>query len=135
MKKILPIVIAIMYAGLAISQTTNTSQTLGKEDYLKKSKHQKTAAWILLGTGILSSALGSVQVNPDYGESENSNSKVFLIAGLAAIGASIPLFISSSKNRKKANSISLIFYQLPDLHQKNIASAIYPAIAFKLLIK
>ena len=42
-----------------------------KQDYLKKSKNQKRAAWVLLGIGSLSVVVGSIEVNPNYGESTN----------------------------------------------------------------
>lgn len=85
-------------------------QSVESTDYLKKSKKQKTAAWVLLGVGVLSTALGSVQTNPTGywgGETTHSNNTVLLIVGAAAIGSSIPLFIAASKNKKKAMSVSL----------------------------
>src|SRR5688572_1193854 len=74
------------------------------QDYLKKSKNQKRAAWILLSAGVLSVALASIEVNPDYGESTNQS--FLAIGGLIFIGASIPCFISSARNKKKAAAIS-----------------------------
>ncbi|MBL0129820.1 MAG: hypothetical protein IPP43_00780 [Chitinophagaceae bacterium] len=47
--------------------------------------------------------LGTIQFNfaGSDGEVNNSNSTVFLVTGLAAIGASIPFFIASSKIKKE----------------------------------
>ena len=85
-----------------------------KEDYLRKSKNQKTAAWVLLGTGTLSVLVASIEVNPDYGESTN---RPFLaIGGLVVIGASVPNFIASARNRKKAAAISFSNQFVPQMN-------------------
>jgi hypothetical protein len=89
----------------SFSQSTQEKSTASQNDYLKKSKNQKTAAWILVGIGSLSTLLGTIQVNPDYGQ--NDNSTFFLVGGLVTLGASVPLFIASAKNRKKAMSLTL----------------------------
>ncbi|HET9432783.1 MAG TPA: hypothetical protein VFO37_03455, partial [Chitinophagaceae bacterium] len=88
----------------SFSQSTQDKLPAIENDYLKKSKNQKTAAWILVGVGSLSTLLGTVQVNPDYGE--NNNSTFLLVGGLVALGASVPLFIASAKNKKKAMSLT-----------------------------
>ena len=89
----------------SFSQSTQEKSTASQNDQLKKSKNQKTAAWILVGIGALSTLLGTIQVNPDYGQ--NDNSTFFLVGGLVTLGASVPLFIASAKNRKKAMSLTL----------------------------
>ncbi|MBL0273349.1 MAG: hypothetical protein IPQ06_09845 [Chitinophagaceae bacterium] len=98
MKKIIIFTMFLITANATFSQPTNVSSTLTKQDYLQKSKHQKTAAWILVSGGSLCAMLGTIQFNfaGSDGEVNNSNSTVFLVTGLAAIGASIPFFIASS---------------------------------------
>ncbi|MBK9571022.1 MAG: hypothetical protein IPO53_14660 [Chitinophagaceae bacterium] len=98
----------LILANAIYSQQSNPTVTLTKKDYLQKSKHQKTAAWILAGGGSLCAMLGTIQFNfaGSDGEVNNSTGTVFLLTGLAAIGASIPFFIASSKNKKKAADIS-----------------------------
>ena len=90
-----------------------------KQDYLRKSKNQKTAAWVLLGTGTLSVLVASIEVNPDYGESTNRS--FLAIGGLALIGASVPNFIASSRNRKKAMSLSFNINRIPEMRKNNFA--------------
>jgi hypothetical protein len=89
-----------------------------KEDYLKKSKNQKTAAWVLLGTGSLSILAGSIEVNPNYGGSTNRS--FLVIGGLVATGASVACFIASRRNKKRAASIAFGNQYLPQLNNRNL---------------
>lgn len=118
------------------SQQTNPSPVLTKQDYLQKSRHQKTAAWVLLSTGIFSTALGTVRFNfaGSDGEVDNSASTIFLVSGLAAMGASIPFFIASSKNKKKAASAGLHFERMPVLQQQQLVYHSYPALSLGIVI-
>jgi hypothetical protein len=57
--------IAILLLLLAVSVTTfcqqnNARPDLTKKDYQKKSRSQKTAAWILLGTGTAMTVIGVI---------------------------------------------------------------------------
>ncbi len=103
-------------------------------DYLKKSKNQKTVAWILVSGGLLSTAIGSVQFNNGDGTAGNSRNTVFLVTGLAAIGTSIPLFIASSKNKKKATAISFKMETVPEVQQQSFVYHSYPALSFSIPI-
>ena len=91
------------------------SQTL--PDYLlKKSKNQKTAAWILLGSGSAVAIAGSIiGTNAVKNSNPNDPFDIFppgslaggamILGGIAAIVASVPFFIASGKNKRKANLI------------------------------
>ena len=84
----------------------------GQEDYLKKSRNQKTGAWILMGAGVAAIVTGIIieagnAVDNTYSlfteESTNNTGVVIaVVGGCMAIG-SIPLFAASSRNKKKAN--------------------------------
>lgn len=139
MKKVTICALLLIFSATSFSQQTNPAPTLSKQDYLKKSKRQKTAAWILMGVGVLSTSLGSVRTNPNgyWGgpeDNSNTNSTVFLVTGLAAIGTSIPFFIASSKNKKKAASFSLNFKTAPLLQQSRITYNSFPAATFTISI-
>jgi hypothetical protein len=76
-----------------------------KEDYLILSKREKTAAWILFGTGstmVLVAAL--------IGKRKDNSETAFILGGLGApsVGASIPLFILSGKHRKRAMRFEML---------------------------
>ncbi len=106
-----------------------------KTDYLKKSKHQKTAAWILFcgGTGLViigglislhdnpySIAWGSERDNPD----KSNTGEIIAATGGLAILSGIPLMIASSRNRRKA--ISLSFKNEKTLQIQNNSLAFKP---------
>ena len=131
MKKTISLTLILIITGSALSQQTNPSPTLTKQDYLKKSKGQKTGAFILLGAGLLSVSLGSVQVNPNIG-GNNSGNTAFLVTGLTAIGISVPLFIASSKNKKKAMSMSFKNQPLPQLQNYGFANRAIPSLNIKI---
>lgn len=104
------IIVALLFHGLeCFCQKTNSQQTLTQEDYLKKSKRQKTTAWILLGGGVATSIIGLSQINlagSDNGEVNNTPGTILFFTGLAATITSIHFFSASKKNRKKAASVS-----------------------------
>ena len=130
----------IVFAILMITTTTTFGQqtipnpSLSKQDYQQKSKHQKTAAWILVSGGSLCAMLGTVQFNfaGSDGEVNNSNSIVFLVTGLVAMGASIPFFIASSKNKKKAADLSFRMEKAPQIQQGSFVFHSYPALSFRI---
>ena len=100
-----------------------------KQDYLKKSKNQKTAAWVLLGIGSLSVLVGSIEVNPNYGES--ANRPFLVIGGLVVAGASIPNFIASARNKKKAMTLSFNNYRVPQMRKNNFVSSTIPSLSLR----
>lgn len=101
-----------------------------KQDYLKKSKAQKTTAWVLLGTGTLSVLVGSIEVNPNYGES--TNRPYLVVGGLVLIGASIPCFIASGRNRKKAAALSLSNQLVPQMNKGEMVNRAAPSIHLRI---
>jgi hypothetical protein len=120
MKKILFILLAgfsitVFKANAQVLKTTSTmgEQHTSPESLLLKSKKQKTTAWILLalgaGTVITAYAIESAKVNNDpLGYILPYNTEKFgiaIIAGGALMIASVPFFISSGKNKRKANVI------------------------------
>ncbi|HXS58758.1 MAG TPA: hypothetical protein VN726_21690 [Hanamia sp.] len=83
---------------------------------LKKSKNQKTAAWILLGAGagaaiagtiIGTNAVGNYDPNDPFNIFPRGTlaGGAFILGGAAAMVASVPFFIASGRNKKKANLI------------------------------
>lgn len=134
MKKIIIAALLLILANSTFCQQPNPSPTLTKQDILKKSKTQKTVAWVLMGVGVFSAGLGSVSTNPNgyWGDNSNSNSTIFLVAGLAAIGTSIPFFIASSKNRKKAATLSISNEKIKTIKEFGFTYRSSPSIALKI---
>ncbi|MBC7875012.1 MAG: hypothetical protein H7Y01_13500 [Ferruginibacter sp.] len=144
MKKHLLLMLSLAFALCSSAQQTGPATTTQKTGYLKKSKSQKTAAWILLGGGGLLATAGlAVGMNEAVdqlstlftGEEQKSSNTgaVLFYTGLASMAGSIPLFIASSKNKKKANSISASFKMetLPSIRENSIVKTGYPAIVVK----
>jgi hypothetical protein len=140
MKKVLFSIVCIIMVTHSFCQVTATPLT--KEDYLKKSKNQKTAAWVMLiggtvlttiGVGV---ALGS-GLDCAYGVPDCDNNQtlpaILTITGGAAMLGSIPLFIVADKNKKKAMSAVLIIEKMPAIRfSGSVKYQSYPAISLRL---
>ena len=111
------IVLTILFLGVkSFAQTP----VISKDYYLKKSKTQKTVGWILLGTGAGIAAYGLITLN-DYTDNANFGTAnytgaLIAIGGGVIAASSIPFFISSAKNKRKAATISftsqkILWYQ------------------------
>ncbi len=121
----------------SFAQQAVPKQSLTQEDYLKKNKRQKTAAWIFTGVGtsliIITVASAAVDFFPSPGESETRGT-VPSIIGLASIATGVHLFIASGKNKRRARSASVFIEmeKLPVLQQTVIRNYTYPAVGVKI---
>ena len=115
------------------SQSIPTQLTSIQTDYLKKSKHQKTAAWILVSSGVFFSILGSIELNFAGTESgKTSNNTFFQVLGLTAVGVSIPFFVSAAKNKKKAMSLSFKNGMTPQIYKSGFVYKPVPSLTLKI---
>ncbi|HEU4860207.1 MAG TPA: hypothetical protein VFT15_10240 [Chitinophagaceae bacterium] len=126
MKKIMIYFLLIAMPAASFCQKTNDSVPSVKTDYLTKSKNQKSAAWVLLGGGTALIGAGFL-----IGDSKNSTfddaATGAILGGIGVLSAigSIPLFIASGKNKRKALNMSANF-------RIENATNSYPAIALKI---
>lgn len=119
MKKIIISVVLLSIASASFCQQTTTEPIqIAKTDYLKKSRNQKTAAWLLLAGGIVTTGIGIVVASvgaandlvnsavdlfsTGSSSSKSSGGEGIIIAGLFLQAASIPLFITSANNKRRA---------------------------------
>ena len=133
------IVLLLVQAVLTHAQN-NISPT--KNDLLQKSKHQKKMAVILLAAGaaLVTTSFIIPEGDADGGidiylnkTHENDGIKAALgLTGLLGMLGSIPLFIASSKNHKKAMSISFKNENLIQPQKFNIADKKIPSLAVKI---
>lgn len=129
MKIILIICIVSLCAAIKtnaqLRDTTLTNHNVDAKILFQKAKKQKTAAWILLGTGAGLAIAGCAIIIKEAGEEANATlttvfslglitpeepkhyaaGPILAIAGTAAMLGSISIFIASGKNKGKANLI------------------------------
>ena len=135
MRVLLTIFLLLSVMTLSAQGTKET-----KEYYLNKSKNQKTAGYILAGGGAALIISGIIVGNGDNNNDPNEldfgpnfDAGLWLVGGgLVSALASIPLFISSGNNARKAASIVFGHQKImiPQFYsQKRI---IQPAISLKI---
>ena len=142
MKKNIICLLLITWSVASFSQQTTTSKPpLTKADYLKKSKSQKTGAWLLVGGGVAMMAIAltiPIKESNDpfvmmYNGYTGGGAILSLIGALSALG-SIPLFIASARNKRVANRTTAFFKMeaIPVVGQTGFVSRPYPALAIKI---
>lgn len=133
MKQIFILILLTTSLENTFSQQNDSLKSLPKTDYLQKSKHQKTAAWVVLVGGVTLATTGAIIVanEPVLGPSGGNGGEVLFVAGIAVAAASIPFFIVSAKNRKKARSLSSSFRMetMPAIQRTSVARKSCPAIS------
>ena len=134
MKKIICILVFSTLVVTAFSQQNSISPEFTQQDYLKKSKHQKTAAWILAGVGLLSQAIYSTRVENHKRTDDNQShgDGFFLATGIVAIAGSITLFVVAATNKKKSKSLSFRNEPIPQFQNNHFTYQATPTLAFKI---
>lgn len=132
MKKIIFCSALLVLVTVTFSQQAKPSAAK-KQDYLQKSKNQKTAAWVLLGGGTV--LIGTGFLIGDRKESSFDDAATGVIVGglglLATIG-SIPLFIASGKNKRKALSVSFKNERFQQIKNSSLVYYPMPAVSLKI---
>ena len=151
MRKIILYTLLLMIPAATFCQATPNDIPTVKTDYLKKSKNQKTAAWILLGGGFALSTtsivMASSKVTEDYvsaiagvfstepaPQNDYTAENILLITGTAAMLGSIPLFIASKKNKRKAMDMTanIKMENVRMIQNQSFVQTSYPAIVLKI---
>ena len=109
MRKFFICTILLFLTASSFCQQTDSSRSLTQQDYLKKSKNQKTTARILLWGGA-AVAIGAIvfDATSDWDKSETPYIVAFS-AGCASMIGSIPLFVASKRNKRKGMDASTYF--------------------------
>ena len=147
MKKLTIFITLLLFFTTSFSQqTTGTAAPKVATDYLNKSKKQKTAAWILLGSGIIMVIIAGVIWTDAVEENVDPNNPFspliapatttkgtgLMVAGLLVTAGSIPLFIASGKNRRKAASLSFINMRTPQIKNSSMVYKPIPSVSLKI---
>jgi hypothetical protein len=137
MKKIIFFTLLFAFATSVFAQQNLSKPTLTSQDYLLKSKKQKTAAWVLLGGGMAFIGTGFlIGAREESTFDDAATGGIFIGVGLASSLASIPLFIASSRNKRKAGAIStqIEILRYPLALQNRFTTGSYPAVTLKMRI-
>jgi hypothetical protein len=119
-------------------QQSSPLPTQTSRDYLKKSKKQKRAGWIMLGSGAAMLAVGiPLMETADEGLGglgQGIGGFALMIGGGALMLTSVPFFIASSKNKKRAATVSgfLKMEEAQVLRTTVLKNKGYPAVMLRL---
>ncbi len=136
MKKIILLATTLLFIVTSFSQTTPHS-TFSKNYYLQKSKTQKTIAWIMLGGGTAMAITGFLIENKKLTEGsfnviEDTGPQILILGGTGVALGSIPFFISSAKNKRRAASVSFETKNNLLMQQNNFVYKIQPSVTLKI---
>jgi len=131
MRKIAIIFLLLILATTSFSQETKSTQPLTRAELLKKSRTQKTVAFVLLGVGVTTIAI----LAP--GNTDLDALAPLAIGATACIVTSIPLFIAAARNKRKAMNASAFIEMknIPVMQQKGISYHSYPAVTLKISLR
>jgi hypothetical protein len=134
MKKTLNFLILLFFIAKGFSQTI-PSTSFSKEDYLEKSKRQKTTAWVLLSAGIGLTVVGIIGFENSYDDFNDNSTDTYgtlIVSGsLIALG-SIPFFISSGSNSRKAATLSISNQPILFPRQDSYVLNLQPSLSLKV---
>jgi hypothetical protein len=133
MKKIIVPVLLLILSTTSFGQQTNPSQPVTREDFLIKSKKQKTTGWVLLagGTGLIGAGL--LIGNSKESSFDDATFGVVLggIGFLSVLG-SIPAFIASGKTKRKGMSLSFKNETVPYIQKTGFVRHSVPSLTLKI---
>lgn len=98
--------IVLLISGLLLFNCL-FSQPKTKEYFLERSKKQKTTAWILLGTGATAIITEAIVDNSHRGTGQSLTGGVITLGGAICTLTSIPFFVSSSRNKRRAVALTI----------------------------
>ncbi|MFV5702655.1 hypothetical protein ACM55F_12360 [Flavobacterium sp. XS2P12] len=134
MKKTITFLILLLFTVNAFSQTIPDNE-FSKEYYLKKSKNQKTTGWILLSGGTIMTVVGVIGFSDSWYSSSNATTDAYgfiMLGGVVSGLGSIPFFIMSGNNARKAATISLINQPVFSPMQGSLVLNSQPALSVKI---
>lgn len=84
-----------------------------------------------MGGGLGVTVLGLTNDKTDDNKSDNTGKAVAIVTGLAAISTSVVLFIASTENKKRAESLSFKMEKAPQLQQGSLVNRFFPALSLR----
>jgi len=141
MKKLIPILLFCLLTGQTFSQ--EIKQERSREDYLAKSRNQKTVGIALVSGGVVTIIAGAVVwmneftrnfnlSESDWGVGSIGTGDVMMVVGGTAVLSSIPFLIAAGKNRKNAIHMSAGLQKVPQLQKTGPVYSSVPAVQLKI---
>lgn len=143
-----PTLLLLLFVALALSSygQRDTTQPVYKEDYLQKSRRQKTIAYTLAGIGgglMLTAFLIPRGKKIQEGiciftwcssdEYENDKRKSLVgVTGAATALSSLLFFRAAKKNARKVATVGLTMERAAQLSDQNIVYRSFPALRWRL---
>jgi hypothetical protein len=136
MKKNLIFLILLLFMANGFSQTVPITE-FSKEDYLQKSKRQKTTGWIFLSVGVVISTVGIIGFDNTYddswyGSSSSDTYGYLVLAGPLISLGSIPFFISSGSSARKAATLSISNQPILIPNQGSLVQSSQPSLSITI---
>lgn len=121
----------LIFSTTSFCQETEPQAPMTRADYLKKSKTQKTIGFVLIGVG----AVTLIAISG--GNTDLGTVGPLAVIGIVSILSSIPVFIGSARNKRRAAnaSVSFNFEKIRSIQQTQIRYAAIPAISLKLNLR
>jgi hypothetical protein len=148
MKKTIAYIILMSLSVTSFSQQMKPSDRRRiSDDYMIKSQHLKTTAWVMLGGGLALTAGGIILIATDSHTTDNNGyyddnslttqqvvGAVLVYAGVLSSLGSIPLFIVSRAMYKRAIRVSsfLQMEKVPPVQISGIPIQPFPALGVKI---
>jgi hypothetical protein len=150
MKKLIClIVLAIVSFNLYSQEMQPVERKPVKTDYLSKSKKQRTAGWILTGTGAAvfsigivvsmaevaeeaGTAFGYMLINEEAPETHSKGGGALLLTGTAMLATGITFLSIAKKNKRKALSMSFINESSQQLRYNTVMNTSVPSVSLRL---
>lgn len=136
MKRIILLLAVTLLTASSFSQVQDTVLIKVRENLLLLSRRQKSTAITMLVSGSTMMVAGLVLI--DQRDKKNSNSPLYdlasfvFYAGVTVDLISIPFFISSAKNTRRAASIGLGNLPLLFPQHNTLITRVVPVISFKI---
>lgn len=127
----------LLFACCILMCNVLCAQSGTKEYYLGKSKRQKTTGWILLGTGTAAIVSGLLIEAPNRGtgNSQSYTGGFLEVGGILSALTSIPFFIGSSKNKKKATTLAISTQRILQPRQNSIVLQGLPTVSIMISLE
>jgi O-antigen/teichoic acid export membrane protein len=134
MKKIFSFLMLLLFTVSTFGQQIPNAE-FSKEYYLEKSKKQKTTGWVMLASGAVVTIVGVIGFSSSYDDASYSTTDAYgimTVAGPLICLGSIPFFVSSGNNAKKAATLSFKNQPILMPQQGSLVQNSQPSLSLKI---